>query len=304
MTIKQMLTKKVTMGSKTVIITRRAKLEYSLGSILVRDADETKSVLIDDISILIIENQGIAITGVLLSELVKQKVKVIFCDEKHNPLFECMPYYGAGNTSLRVRSQVKWSDEDKNAVWDRIIALKISHQAKVLEAFDKENANKLLLSYIDEIKNGDETNREGHAAKVYFNSLFGAGFSRRDDTPLNAKLNYGYSLLLSMCAREITALGFITQLGIHHDNSENSFNFACDMMEPFRPIVDSIVNRKFLEGEFTTEVKRLMISAIVEAKVVIKDKVYKLPYAIGKFVQNAVSAIENKTFIEDFDYGY
>ena len=292
------------MGSKTVVITRRAKLEFSLGSILIRDSEKTVSILIDDINILIIEEQGIAITGVLLSELVKRKVKVIFCDEKHNPLFECVPYYGTVNTSSRVRSQVKWDNQTKNRVWDRITTLKILHQAKVLASIEATSASELLLSYIDGIRNGDETNREGHAAKVYFNALFGHDFSRQDDNIINAKLNYGYSLLLSMCAREITALGYITQLGIHHDNSENSFNFACDLMEPFRPIIDSIVKRKFLDGEFTHECKRQLIGEIVEAKIILKEKVYKAPYAVGLFVQSVVSSVEKGTFIEDFDYEY
>ena len=88
---------------------------------------------------------------------------------------------------------------------------------------------------------GDETNREGHAAKVYFNALFGKDFTRTEECPTNAALNYGYSIILSLFNREIVSNGYITQIGLFHDNMFNQFNLACDLMEPFRPIVDRTV---------------------------------------------------------------
>ena len=71
---------------------------------------------------------------------------------------------------------------------------------------------------------------EGHAAKVYFNALFGRGFTRSEENSINAALNYGYSLILSSVAREIVANGYITQIGIFHDNMFNQFNLASDVM--------------------------------------------------------------------------
>ena len=71
----------------------------------------------------------------------------------------------------------------------------------------------LLYQYINEIEFGDVTNREGHAAKVYFNALFGMDFTRSAENVTNAALNYGYSLLLSTFNRCVVANGYITQLG-------------------------------------------------------------------------------------------
>ena len=90
---------------------------------------------------------------------------------------------------------------------------------------------------------GDATNREGHAAKVYFNALFGMDFTRTAENSINAALNYGYSLLLSTCTREIAINGYITQLGLFHDNMFNPFNLAFDLMEPFRPLVDNLIKQ-------------------------------------------------------------
>jgi len=64
----------------------------------------------------------------------------------------------------------------------------------------------------------DATNREGHAAKVYFNALFGLNFTRTSDNFVNAALNYGYSIILLTFTREIVANGYITQLGLYHQN--------------------------------------------------------------------------------------
>lgn len=76
----------------------------------------------------------------------------------------------------------------------------------------------MLQEYIREIQFGDATNREGHAAKVYFNALFGKEFSRTNDVPINAALNYGYGIILSLANREIVSNGYITQIGLFHDN--------------------------------------------------------------------------------------
>ena len=96
----------------------------------------------------------------------------------------------------------------------------------------------MLRNYADEIEDGDVTNREGHAAKVYFNTFLEEG--RRSESFINGCLNYGYAVLLSAFNREIVAAGYFTQLGIWHDNEFNNFNLASDLMEPFRPYVDRV----------------------------------------------------------------
>ncbi|HHQ0070472.1 TPA: CRISPR-associated endonuclease Cas1, partial [Listeria monocytogenes] len=50
--------------------------------------------------------------------------------------------------------------------------------------------------------------------------------------------------LLSIFARELVKSGCMTQFGLKHSNQFNDFNFASDIMEPFRPLVDQIVYEK------------------------------------------------------------
>ena len=189
---------------------------------------------------LVIESTAVSVTAALLCELIKKKVKVIFCDEKHNPLSELTPYYGSHDCSLKIKRQIAWNETVKQCVWTQIVAEKIKNQAKVLEIY-KLPQSSMLMGYIDELELNDKSNREGHAAKVYFNALFGKSFSRNDECPINAALNYGYSIVLSVFNREITANGYLTQLGLFHDNMFNQYNLSCDLMEPFRPFVDIAV---------------------------------------------------------------
>lgn len=229
------------MSWRVVVVSRSAKLDYQMGYMVVRQ-EETTKIFLNEISTVIIETTAVSITGTLMSELMKNKIKVIFCDEKRNPSSELIPYYGAHDTSAKIRNQIAWTDDIKATVWTEIITEKIRKQKDLLELTGKSEEAMLLQSYIDDMQYGDSTNREGHAAKVYFNALFGKDFTRTADCNINAALNYGYSIILSSFTREIVANGYITQIGLFHDNMFNQFNLASDLMEPFRPIVDDAVH--------------------------------------------------------------
>ena len=233
--------------------------------------------------------------------LTKQKVKVIFCDEKRNPSSELIPYYGSHDSSAKIRSQVKWDDSIKGEVWTEIIKEKISQQKLHLQDLRLHEAN-LLESYISQVEFADKTNREGHAAKVYFNALFGLEFTRGSDTPINAALNYGYSLILSSFTRHIAANGYLTQLGLFHDNMFNPFNLASDLMEPFRVVVDRKVKNLKLEA-FGKDEKRLMIDILNEI-VSINYRQETVYNAIKIYCKSVFDAIENRDISDLRFYQY
>lgn len=289
------------MGWRTVVVSRSSKLDLKLGYMVIRDSEETIRVHISEISVLIIENTASSITTALLNELTKQKIKVIFCDEKRNPSSELVSYYGCHDTSLKVRSQMEWQHISKQTVWTSIIEEKIKKQRDNL-AFFQLKEYKLLDKYIDELEFNDETNREGHAAKVYFNALFGKGFSRSDESPVNAMLDYGYSIILSCVNREIVANGYITQIGLFHDNMFNQFNLGCDIMEPFRTIIDRKV-RGAIPNKFEKEEKRLILELLGE-ELIIDGKKQNLLNALKIYVKSVIAAIESNDIskIKFFSY--
>lgn len=225
------------MGFRTVIVSSHSKLEYALNYLVYKTVDEVKRIHIHEIHTLIIESTTVSITSALLAELIKQKVKVIFCDEKRNPSSELIPYYGDSISYQRINEQIKWKESIKHLVWQKIVQEKIKQQAYVLSKKMPDEAI-ILSNYAKEVELDDATNREGHAAKFYFNRLYGENFSRNSSDKINTFLNYGYTLLLSQFNRYIVAKGYLTQLGIHHKNPFNPFNLSCDLMEPFRPFID------------------------------------------------------------------
>ena len=276
------------MGWRTVVITKRAKLDLQMGSLVVRNQDTIK-ITIDEISVLIVESTAVSLTTALLAELTRKKVKVIFCDEKRLPSSELVAYYGSHDTSLKYRNQAAWTRDAKSRIWTEIVKEKIRQQSELLRENSKGEA-RLLEQYLREVEAGDVTNREGHAAKVYFNALFGMGFSRTQDIPLNAALNYGYSIIMSAVTREIVSLGYCTQLGICHNNQFNQFNLASDMMEPFRILVDRMVYALDVR-ELDKDIKYALVD-ILNREVSINGNREYVSKAIRIYVKSVCDAIE------------
>lgn len=275
------------MSWRIVVISKRAKLDYQLGYMVVRNEEITK-IHLGEISTVLIESTAVSVTTSLLSELAKKKIKVIFCDEKRNPSSELVNYYGSHDTSNKIRHQIMWLPEIKEAVWTEIVAEKIRKQKELLEYCGREEAE-LLDSYLKEMQWNDETNREGHAAKVYFNALFGMNFTRTADILENAALNYGYSIILSAFTREIVADGYITQLGLFHDNMFNQFNLSSDLMEPFRILVDQKVVSMKLE-EFGHSEKMELVN-ILNQEVRIDGKIQYVNNAIKIYCKSVFDAL-------------
>lgn len=276
------------MSWRVVVITKRAKLDLQLGKIVIR-SDDTVKIVLSEISTLIIESTAVSLTTSLIAELTKRKIKVIFCDEKRNPSCELIGYYGSHDTSNKIRRQIVWKEKTKEAVWTEIVTEKIRKQKELLEIMGKDESEK-LESYLQEITWNDSTNREGHAAKVYFNALFGSDFTRTEDNLINAALNYGYTIILSAFTREIVANGYITQLGLFHDNMFNPFNLASDLMEPFRILVDKKVIRLSLT-QFEHEEKMQLVN-ILNDEVQINGRIQYVNNAIKIYCKSIFDALE------------
>ncbi len=280
------------MSWRIVVISSRCKLDLSMNYMVVR-GEGNKRVSLNEIAVLILENNAVSMTGCLLSALIEKKIRVILCDFKRNPQAEVVPYYGCHNDTLKIKMQLQWDPDMKECVWTKIVTKKIENQAILLRKEDHVEAE-LLEQYVEQIQQGDVTNREGHAAKVYFNALFGKKFSRDDEeNVINAALNYGYSLILSAVNREVTANGYLTQLGLWHDNQFNHFNLSCDIMEPLRIIVDEYVVKHPLT-EFSVDEKHQIVT-ILNQTVRINNTEQNLMNAIKIYVKSIFDALNEQS---------
>ncbi len=278
------------MSWRVVVVTSNAKVDFKMDYIVVRTLEETRRVHISEIGVLMLESTAISITAYAMCELLSHKVKVIFCDQQRNPYGELIPCSGSHDSTAKIRQQIGWTKAHKEAVWTEIIRAKIRNQRNVLLHWERPQAE-LLTQYLSQLQPGDTTNREGHAAKVYFNALFGTEFSRALSTPENAALNYGYGLILSAINREISAAGYLTQLGIFHDNVFNAYNLGCDLMEPLRPLVDNAV-MKIQPVSFEKEEKHTLIR-LLQTEVTFDGKHQVLLYALRLYCAGIFRALQS-----------
>ncbi|ONH63542.1 CRISPR-associated endonuclease Cas1 [Streptococcus parauberis] len=229
------------MGWRTVIVNTHSKLTYKSNHLIFKDASRTEMIHLSEIDILLLETTDIVLSTMLIKRLVDENILVIFCDDKRLPTALLTPYYGRHDSSLQLSKQILWNEELKAEVWTTIIAQKIINQSLFLGTSGFYEKSQSIMDLYHGLEKYYPSNREGHAARIYFNTLFGNDFSREQDNNINAGLDYGYTLLLSMFARELVVSGCMTQFGLKHSNQFNQFNFASDIMEPFRPIIDQIV---------------------------------------------------------------
>lgn len=283
------------MSWRIVVIENQAKLDYKMGYMVVRGL-ETKRVLLDEIGILLIENPTVSLTGILIEALTEKKIKVIFCDRKRNPVAELMPHHGCHDSAAKIRTQIVWEQNIKDIIWRDIVSEKIRKQSEFLVEIGKIQQSDMLSEYVKQVELADATNREGHAAKVYFNALFGMDFTRSADIPANAALNYGYSLVLSAINREVSANGYLTQLGIFHNNMFNHYNLSCDFMEPFRILVDRMVY-SMQPTKFEQDEKHFMWT-LLDQKVMIDGQNQFVMNAIKIYTKSVLDAINDKDSAE------
>ena len=209
--------------------------------------DMKRAVPIEDIGFVVLEHQQTSITLPLLNALSDNNVAVVLCGENRMPNAMLMNLDSNKTQGESFRAQIDASEPLKKGIWKQIVEAKIRNQAALLNKLGKDGDR--LKPYYTNVKSGDADNREGIAAKIYWNELFGDGFVRhREGDAPNNLLNYGYTLLRAAVARALMGSGLLPALGIFHRNRYNAFPLSDDMMEPYRPYVDEIVFHMYANG--------------------------------------------------------
>ena len=212
------------------------------------DSGYSTSVPVEDIGFVILENQEISITMPLLNALADNNAAVIVCSDKFMPNAMLMNLDANSTQGESFRAQLSAKEPLKKNIWKQIVEAKIRNQAALLCKLGKDGDS--LKPYYQNVKSGDSDNREGVAAKIYWNELFDENFMRFRTGPApNEMLNYGYTVLRAAVARSLTGSGLLPAIGIFHKNRYNAFPLADDVMEPYRPFVDEKVFYLYANGE-------------------------------------------------------
>ena len=285
------------MSWRILCVEESQKLNYRLNHIGVCTNEDILWINLDEIDTIIITDLKCNITMRLIKELMEKGINLIVCDTNHQPVGSIITLSNNSRMSKNTLNQLEWKNEVKSKIWKLIVQYKILLQKEVLLILNKLNKISYLDKYVSEVIDGDLTNREGLAAKVYFRELFGSDFNRNNDDIINSSLNYIYQIIRSKIGQEIVGRGYIPSFGIFHCNEYNDFNFADDIIEVFRPICDYYVfnllkknNPKFLNPKYKSELASILIY-----KIKIKGQHQKISIAITIFIDSIINYLNEKS---------
>ena len=282
---------------RVIQITKPMHLSVRLRQLQLTDKDtgEMAERPIEDLGVLVVEHPQVTWTHLLMQELMEQNVAVVVCDARHMPSGLMLPLSGNTLQQERFAAQVNAGLPLKKQLWQQTIKAKIQNQAGMLESLDKEGQ---ALRYLArQVRSGDADNHEAQAAQRYWSQLFLDEFRReREGNWPNPALNYGYSILRAATARALVAAGLLPTLGIHHHNRYNAYALADDIMEPYRPYVDSMVIEAMEIGyeELTKECRQFLLSTL---HMDVRDDKGKGPLmvALHRTAQSLVSSYQSGT---------
>lgn len=287
------------MGYRQVIIKRSEKLHLQDNNLIItKDAKESK-VPLEDINFILIEDNTTTVTTKLLSEIGKYGICFIVCDDKYEPSSIMYPYNYHFKQLENIEFQLQLTDDAKKEIWKEIIKAKLKNEVAVLcRTSNDEKVIDKISQYIEEVTPGDETNREGLAAKMYFRSLFGSQFIRFYNDAINAALNYSYQIIKSSIIRTLSVYGLISYLGINHKSKVNNFNLVYDLIEPYRSIADLYVYNMQEEIEFplSFDVRKKLIN-VLNIPVLSNGRKCTLEYSIENLIRSYIKSLSTGEII-------
>ena len=166
-----------------------------------------------------------------------------------------------GNTLLHKKQYFY----DKNDIAKRLIYNKILNQRSTLQKIRNKtpdvtegigHLDEYLLRLENESFEGNSLLAiEGNAAKIYFARVFNR-IKWKGRKPrikfdyVNSLLDIGYTILFNFIDAILQVFGFDTYQGVLHTNFYMRKSLVCDLMEPFRVIIDWKVRKGIQLGQF------------------------------------------------------
>lgn len=283
------------MGWRVVYIEESQRLSLYLDNLKVHlNEDQEILIPLKDINSLICDNYKMTMTVQLLNQCAENNINVVICGIDHQPKMMMIPHSAHHTMSLVLRKQINWDDAKKQLLHQQIIQCKILNQVRLLKLKLIDDSRLVRIeSFISEVEPGDPGNREGLAAKMYFNLMFGSDFIRFESDPVNAGLNYGYAILRSQISKIIYSKGLNASIGIFHKGPSNMFNLSDDIIEPFRPIIDSYVyDHLRLANEFNATHRKDLIRLTTE-KISINNQSHTIFNAMNIMIESIIKYFDD-----------
>lgn len=236
------------------------KLSFKNDNIVIKDSDggiKHQSTCYRLFTLIVIGN--CSISSGLLQRANKFKFNLIFLGYNLNS-YARFNVSADGNVSLRKKQYTY----DKLDIAKHLVCNKIAQQKATLSNIRKQtDRNKKAQSNlaIYEENCGNKAldlhgllGLEGIASRVYFNVLFEEynwkgrrPRSKQDMT--NTLLDIGYTLLFNFIESLLNQYGFDLYKGVYHQFFYQRKSLVCDLVEPFRPIIDSRIRKAYRLGQ-------------------------------------------------------
>ena len=169
-----------------------------------------------------------------------------------------------GNTVLRKRQYSHKGDElGQRLIWNKIrnqrkaLALTRQHNEACRDALHKLDGYLVQLES-DEFERNSLLGIEGSASRVYFPQMF-SNVAWKGRKPriksdyVNAALDIGYTILFNIIDALVNVYGFDEYQGVLHTCFYMRKSLVCDLVEPFRPIVDFLTRKAINLGQIKAE---------------------------------------------------
>jgi CRISPR-associated protein Cas1 len=178
-------------------------------------------------------------------------------------VYAILPSAAEGNVLLRKR-QYAYDSFELGAY---IVSNKIHNQQSVLKQIrEKSEQARTVIELLEELKKTVRNSAlslqeimgiEGVASKLYFSAVFEehnwiARRPRVKHDMANCLLDIGYSLLFNLVHGLIELYGFDAYVGVLHRQFYHRKSLVCDLVEPFRPIIDSTLRKALNLGQCHT----------------------------------------------------
>lgn len=190
-----------------------------------------------------------SLTSGLMERARKFSFTIVFLNYYMRP-YAVLPAKAEGNVILR-RTQYYYEDFDVGAY---IISNKIHNQNFLLKKIrNKSEDLKKIISLMEVYEKSvlvpglslqEIMGVEGVAARGYFEQLFRehdwtARRPRVKHDAINCLMDIGYTILFNLVNAMLELFGFDTYVGVLHREFFHRKSLVCDIVEPFRPIVDA-----------------------------------------------------------------
>lgn len=201
----------------------------------------------------------LTVTTGLLRRAKKFGFSIVFMNHNLRP-YAFWNASAEGNVLLR-RKQYAYSSQD---IAKKLVQNKIFNQIKILQKIRNKdtkikNTIKSLKEYKERLLTESVTLKEilgleGIASKIYFQSLFRdyEWRARRPRTKMdmtNSLLDIGYTLLFHFMEGLSNLYGFDIYQGVYHKTFYQRKSLICDLVEPFRPIIDDRIRKAYRLGQ-------------------------------------------------------